>query len=80
MIDTTTLMTKVNQYMERCNLTKHKPTYNGIGIVLGISGTTIANVVNGHFNGKEYTNTPHITRCVDNNDFDLIRALFDKRD
>lgn len=76
MIDTTTLRIKVNGYLERCRTTNHKPTYNGIAIVLGISGRTIANVVHGQFNGHEYTDKPHITRCIDNDDFELIKGLF----
>ena len=78
MIDTTTLRIQINEYLERCRTTNHKPTYSGIGIALGISGRTIANVVHGHFNGKPYTTKPHITRCIDNDDFELIKGLFAK--
>ena len=76
MIDTTTLINKVNGYTERCNKTNHKPSYKGLSYVLGISPMTISNVVNGRFNGKEYTSTPHITRCIDNKDFEILTALF----
>lgn len=76
MIDTTTLQIQVNGYLEQCRTTNHKPTYTGIAFVLGISGRTIANVVHGHFNGHEYTDKPHCTRCIDNNDFEVIKGLF----
>ena len=76
MIDTTTLQIKVNGYRKNCLISHLKPTYKGVGTVLGISGRTIANVVHGHFNGKEYTDTPHITRCIDNDDFEVIKGIF----
>lgn len=76
MIDTTTLQIKVDGYRESCRTSHHKPTYKGISIILGISDSTVANVVHGYFNGKEYTATPHATRCIDNGDFDLIKGLF----
>lgn len=78
MIDTTTLINKVNAYRERCKQTNHKPSYKGMGYVLGISPMTISNVVNGTFNGHQYTTKPHITRCIDNKDFEILIALFDK--
>ena len=76
MIDTTTLQIQVNGYLEQCRTTNHKPTYKGIGIALGISAGTICNVVHGCFNGHEYTDKPHATRCIDNCDFALIKGLF----
>lgn len=76
MIDTTTLIIKVNGYRERCQTSHHKPTYKGIGTVLGISGRTVANVVHGYFNGHRYTDKPHATRCIDNDDFEVIKGLF----
>ena len=76
MIDSATLQIQTHGYLEQCRTSKHKPSYHGIAIVLGISGSTIANVVHGHFNGHEYTNKPHATRCIDNSDFDVIKGLF----
>lgn len=76
MIDTATLQIQVNGYLEQCRTSNHKPTYKGIAIVLGISGRTIANVVHGYFNGHRYTDKPHCTRCIDNDDFELIKGIF----
>jgi len=79
MIDTTTLINKVNGYTERCKQRNRKPSYKGLGYVLGISPMTVSNVVNGTFNGHRYTSKPHITRCIDNKDFEILIALFDKQ-
>ena len=77
MIDTTTLQTKVQLYSDRCQKSHRKPTFNGVGQVLGVSNKTVANVVHGHFNGRKYTDTPHATRCIDNRDFEIVKGLFD---
>lgn len=76
MIDTTTLLLKVNGYKKRCMRAKRQPTYKGVGSLLGISGSTVSNVVNGEFNGRRYTDKPHVSRCIDNKDFETIKALF----
>ena len=76
MIDTTTLRILVNGYLEQCRTSNHKPTYKGMAIVLGISGRTISNVAHGTYNGHLYSDTPHITRCIDNNDFELIKGIY----
>ena len=77
MIDTTTLQIKIDGYRDRCQKSHRKPTFNGVGQALGVSNKTVANVVHGHFNGKEYTDTPHATRCIDNADFEVVKGLFD---
>ena len=76
MIDTTTLRILVNGYLEQCRTSNHKPTYKGMAIVLGISGRTISNVAHGTYNGRLYSDTPHCTRCIDNNDFELIKGIY----
>lgn len=76
MIDTTTLRILVNGYLEQCRTSNHKPTYKGMAIVLGISGRTISNVAHGTYNGHLYSDTPHCTRCIDNNDFELIKGIY----
>ena len=78
MIGTVELQNKVSKYGKRCLESQKQPTYAGLGAVLQISGLTIKHIVTGYYKGGlEYTEKPHITRCVDNADFDLIRALFD---
>lgn len=76
MISSTTLQTIVNGYWKSCRDNHCKPTYGGLAELLGISSGTVANVVRGLFNGHAYTVHPHINRCIDNGDFDLIRAIF----
>ena len=77
MIDSEYLASKTNYYLEQCQEHNKAPTYYGYGTCLGISGNTIRHIVNGHYkNGKPYTDTPHITRCIDNNDFNIIKSVF----
>ena len=78
MIDTTTLNIKVNKYIDSCNKTNHKPTYKGVGYILGISGMTISNVVKGEYNHIPYGNKEHHNRCIANRDFEVIKGIFDK--
>jgi len=80
MIDTKTLETEIQGYNETCRRTNHRPTYKGLATLIGISDTTISNVIHGHFNGNEYTNTPHKTRCIKNADFEIIRSIFTKEE
>jgi len=76
MIDTTTLQLKAKEYQDRCKTTNRKPTYKGMGKVLGISDRTVSNVVHGYFNGHRYTDKPCATRCIENEDFEIIKGLF----
>ena len=77
MIDTSTVRKQVNRYREYCRRNNRKPTYKGLGTVLGISTATVSNVIHGHFNGMAYTNKPAVTRCIDNPDFEVIQGLFE---
>lgn len=77
MINTTTLVQKVNDYEQNCIQKNRVPSCNGLGRWLGISGQTIRNVITGYYKGGlEYTIHPSISRCIDNNDFDIIRSVF----
>ena len=76
MIGTEELQKRVAGYMQGCLDRQKEPTYTGLAFILGVSGQTISNVVTGTFNGHRYTDKPHTTRCIDNDDFDIIRALF----
>lgn len=76
MINTTTLITTIREYRQQCQDFHHKPTYKGIAALLGISGRTIANVVQGSYNGRKYGEKPHATRCIDNSDFEVVQGLF----
>jgi hypothetical protein len=76
MINSTELIQKVTTYHESCKATHKRPSYYGISRVLGVCPQTIANVCSGTFNGNEYTATPAPTRCIDNNDFEIIKSIF----
>lgn len=76
MIDTRTIQIQVQRYQTQCRENGSRPTYNGLASLLGVSGRTVANVAHGHFNGREYTDKPHTTRCIDNADFGLIQGLY----
>lgn len=73
MYDHEQLTNKIDDYMESC---QGKPTKRGLSSWLGISDTTVYNVLNGRFNGFIYTRKPHINRAIDNPDFGLIRSIF----
>lgn len=77
MINTTKLQTVVSEYDKKCIELNIKPTHRGLGNELGITGQTVRNIVTGIYkDGKPYTTTPHITRCIDNEDFSIVRDLF----
>lgn len=76
MISTDILKEKVTEYTESCHKNHKRPTYKGLSRALNISGQTISNVIRETYNNKPYTKHPHITRCIDNKDFELIQELF----
>lgn len=77
MIKTTTLYKIVNTYIDDCNEHNKAPTYNGLGDALGITGQTIRHIVKGAYkDGKPYTKKPHISRCIDNEDFKIIQDVY----
>ena len=76
MIETTILQTKATEYMEQCKARNRKPTYTGLSKILNVSAMTIGNAIRETYNHKPYTKHPHITRCIDNKDFELIQDLF----
>lgn len=77
MIRTTILNEIVTKYKIKCVQEHRQPTYNGIGNELCITGATVGHIVRGTYKkGKPYTTKPHITRCICNDDFSIIRELF----
>ena len=74
MYDRKTLEKLVDSYLI---YSKGHPTRKGLSIWLEISSTTISHVLSGMYkNGKEYTPKPHISRKINNTDFELIRNVF----
>lgn len=77
MIDKELVNLKTKLYWIFCLKKDKKPTYRGLAHALGVSESTISNVVHGFFNGHKYTNTPHIRRCIDNSNFEIIKHIFE---
>ena len=78
MINTEELQKRVAQYGQNCINNQKRPSYLGLAAALGCSAMTVSHIVTGIYkDGHRYTNKPHSTRCVNNSDFDVIRALFD---
>lgn len=73
MYDSESLEKTVNNYMIHCH---NKPSRTGLAQWLSVSHQTISNIISGTFNGHRYTNRPHVSRIVDNDDFEIIRSLF----
>jgi len=73
MYSTSKLNEIIDDYMNVC---KCKPTKKGLAIALGISSTTIFNVIRGYYNHIPYGMQPSPTRIIDNSDFGIIRSLF----
>lgn len=72
MIGTEELRQIVGEYT-RNNKTPSKP---GLADALSISCTTVYNVLNGTYNGKNYGLKPSWGRCVRNEDFEILRNVF----
>lgn len=77
MINTTKLQRVVTDYNKECRKQHKRPTYKELAQELNIHSSTISNIVRGMYaDGKPYTSKPHITRCINNDDFAIIRDLF----
>ena len=75
MYDTDTLNCLIDEYLIECS---YHPTCKGLAIRLHISTRTIYRAICGFYNGKPYSNSPHVNRCIDTKDFMIIRRLFAK--
>lgn len=77
MFDTDTLMTLLDKYRDECQEHNVKPTYYGVASHLDMSVSTVWHVVKGMYAAdKPYTDTPHVNRCINNQDFRIIRSMF----
>lgn len=77
MIETNKIISITNDYIEYCQEQNKAPTFSGCGSCLGVSDNTIRHIVKGYYkDGKPYTNKPHPTRRISNNDFYLIKKVF----
>lgn len=74
MYNSETLQGAVADYMYHC---KGRPTMSGLASWLSTSASTISHVVHGYYGiGLPYTNQPHVSRIISNQDFPLIRSIF----
>lgn len=77
MIDSGFLNDRVNAYKAACDRAGRRPTYQGLGDMLGICRSTVGNICLGCFaRGRPYTDTPSPTRRVSNEDFSIIQDIF----
>lgn len=79
MINTIDLERIINEYKNTCFERDMSPTYKGLALRLGICPLTIRNVNTGLYNGHRYTDNPAATRCICNDDFELIQGLYGNR-
>lgn len=78
MIESAQLEHKAVLYREKCKETNKNPTFAGFGRSLNISKSTVSRVVHGYYkHGKAYGKREHCTRCIANNDFETVQALFE---
>lgn len=79
MINTEDLKQNISDYLDDCTTKHRKPSYFTFGHFIEVSPTTIRHVVKGQYaNGKPYTDKPHISRRIDNTDFEIVRELFEE--
>ena len=77
MISTEELTKAVARYRERCRTEQREPTFSGLASLIGVSTPTIKHVYTGEYrSGKSYTDRPHVTRKISNNDFGIIQDLY----
>lgn len=65
----------IDLYTTKCQASQKQPCLYGLSFVLGVSFRTLYNVRDGTYNGKKYGDKPTASRCISNDDFDLIRGL-----
>ncbi len=78
MIDSIRIQDIIEKYKVSCLNAGRSPTFKGLASLLGCSPGTIRNVTIGSFNGCSYTDKPAPRRCVCNDDFELVRGLFER--
>lgn len=70
----------IRAYQLDCIRKRRRPSFDGLGRALGVTGHTVANYTSGYYApGREYTDKPHPLRAVENQDFSLLRALFSEK-
>ena len=80
MITTTELQERISRYRDYCNENKKEPSFLGLAKALVTSAPTIKHIYYVEYrNGRPYTHKPHILRVVSNDDFELVRDLYDRR-
>lgn len=78
MIATEIVSSVCRQYQIECNTYCRSPTRKGLSARLGVSATTIHRIICGEYGqGKPYTFKPHKLRCIDNDDFETVKTVFE---
>lgn len=68
----------IKRYYSDCQEQGSPPSYCGLGQPLGISGETVRHVVIGEYAPcRPYTNAAHPLRRIGNDDFDVVRGVFE---
>lgn len=79
MINSESVARICTEYVECCIQNGEHPTFSGMGKRLGVSGNTIRHIVTGFYKWNQaYTDKPHASRCVRNDDFIVIRSVFER--
>lgn len=66
---------RIEHYFMTCRTTGRLPTKEGLARRLETTAKTLKHVCKGYYNTTNpYTDKPHVTRCIDNNDFEVIKT------
>ena len=66
---------RIEHYFMTCRTTGRLPTKEGLARRLETTVKTLEHVCKGYYNTTNpYTDKPHVTRCIDNNDFEVIKT------
>lgn len=65
---------RIEQYFGKCRTIGMLPTKEGLAKELQTTAKTLKHVCKGYYNTTNpYTDKPHATRCIDNDDFEVIK-------
>lgn len=66
---------RIEQYFGKCRTIGMLPTKEGLAKELQTTAKTLKHVCTGYYNStRPYTNNTHVSRCIGNDDFELIKT------
>lgn len=66
---------RIEHYFMTCRTTGRLPTKEGLARRLETTAKTLKHVCTGYYNStRPYTNNTHVSRCIGNDDFELIKT------